>query len=56
MAGIIALVYNGWSIFCRLAEPEEHMEATTARPMLQNLVGCLARSGAQFSCLTHNPV
>ena len=47
MAGIIALVYNWWNIFCRLAEPEEHMEAITSRPMLQNLVGCLARSGGK---------
>jgi len=47
MAGIIALVYNWWNIFCRLAEPEEHMEAITSRPMLQNLVGCLVRSGGK---------
>jgi len=47
MAGIIAHVYNWWNIFCRLAEPEEHMEAITSRPMLQNLVGCLVRSGGK---------
>lgn len=47
MAGIIALVYNWWNIFCRLADPGEHMEAITSRPLLQNVVGCLARSGGK---------
>jgi hypothetical protein len=47
MAGIIALVYNWWNIFCRLADPDEHMEAITSRPLLQNVVGCLAKSGGQ---------
>ena len=32
MAGIIALVFNWWNIFCRLADPDEQMEAITSRP------------------------
>ena len=47
MAGIIALVFNWWNIFCRLADPSEHMEAITSRPMLQNVIGCLAKSGGK---------
>ena len=47
MAGIIALVYNWWNIFCRLADPDEHMEAITSRPLLQNVIGCLARTGGK---------
>ena len=47
MARIVALVYNWWNIFCRLAEPEKHMEATTSRPALQNVIGRLVESGRQ---------
>jgi len=47
MAGIIALVFNWWNIFCRLADPSEHKEAITSRPLLQNVIGCLAKSGGK---------
>lgn len=33
-----ALVYNWWSIFCRLADPEHHREAITTRPTLLHSV------------------
>jgi hypothetical protein len=39
MARIIALVYNWWSMFTRLAIPEKHAEAITSRPLLLNAVG-----------------
>lgn len=39
MAGIIALIYNWWSLFTRLAIPEKHAEAITSRPLLLNAVG-----------------
>jgi hypothetical protein len=39
MARIIALVYNWWSLFARLAIPEKHAEAITSRPLLLNAVG-----------------
>jgi hypothetical protein len=35
----IALVYNWWSLFTRLAIPEKHAEAITSRPLLLNAVG-----------------
>ena len=39
MARTIALVYNWWSLFTRLAIPEKHAEAITSRPLLLNAVG-----------------
>lgn len=39
MARTIALVYNWWSMFTRLAIPEKHAEAITSRPLLLNAVG-----------------
>ncbi len=32
---------------CRLADPDEHMEAITSRPLLQNVIGCLAKTGGK---------
>ena len=32
MAGIVALVYNWWSLFVRLADPDHHREAITHGP------------------------
>jgi hypothetical protein len=34
MARFIALIYNWWSLFVRLAEPSKHLEAMTSRPLL----------------------
>ena len=31
---LVALVYNWWNLFTRLAEPGRHMEAATSRPLL----------------------
>jgi hypothetical protein len=45
MARLIALVYNWWNIFTRLAQRDHHMEAITSRPMLLHAVGRLITSG-----------
>lgn len=45
IARIIALIYNGWNIFARLANPDKHMEAITSRPLLLSSVGRLTQSG-----------
>lgn len=45
MASLVGIVYNWWNIFCRLAEPDKHMEAKTSRPQFQNIIGRLARTG-----------
>lgn len=39
MARIIALIYNWWTLFVRLIEPEHHLEALTSRPLLLHAVG-----------------
>ena len=33
MARIVALIYNWWSLFVRLADPNQHTEAITSRPL-----------------------
>jgi hypothetical protein len=47
IARLIALVYNWWNIFARLARPDQHMEAVTSRPLLLNAVGRLVKTGRQ---------
>lgn len=39
MARLIALIYNWWTIFVRLIEPNRHIEAITSRPLLLSAVG-----------------
>jgi hypothetical protein len=36
---MIALVYNGWSLFVRLVESDNHYEAIVSRPLLLHGVG-----------------
>ncbi len=45
IARIIALIYNRWNIFTRLANPDKHMEAITRRPLLLSSVGRVTESG-----------
>ena len=47
MASSIALIYNWWSLFVRLAIPEKHAEAITSRPLLLNAVGKQTTHGGQ---------
>jgi hypothetical protein len=39
MAKIVALIYNWWNLYCRLANPNTHLEAITSRPLLLHGVG-----------------
>jgi hypothetical protein len=39
VARSVALVYNWWNLFVRLAEPDKHLEAITSRPLLLHSVG-----------------
>lgn len=39
MARIIALIYNWWTLFARLVNPNKHTEALTSRPLLLHAVG-----------------
>ena len=47
MARMIALIYNWWSLFVRMANPENHLEAITSKPLLLSSVGRLTKSGRQ---------
>ena len=54
MARMIALIYNWWTLFARLANPDTHLEAITSRPLLLSSVGRLVRSGRQKTLIvTH---
>jgi Transposase DDE domain group 1 len=46
-ARMVALVYNWWNIFVRLAEPDKHLEAITSRPLLLAGIAGRTRHGRQ---------
>jgi hypothetical protein len=46
-ACMVALVYNWWNIFVRLAEPDKHLEAITSRPLLLAGIAERTRHGRQ---------
>ena len=39
MARCVALVFNWWNLFVRLADPNHHREAITSRPLLLQAIG-----------------
>ena len=45
MARLIAIVANWWNVFCRLADPTAHREATTSRPAYMSIMGRIVESG-----------
>lgn len=47
MARSVALVYNWWSLFVRLADPDRHLEAITSRPLLLHAVARQTRHAGQ---------
>jgi len=47
MARLIALAYNWWSLYVRLAIPERHAEVITSRPLLLYGVGVQTRHAGQ---------
>jgi hypothetical protein len=47
MARIVALIYNWWTLFVRLADPSQHTEAITSRPLLLYAVGRQTRHANQ---------
>lgn len=44
---MIALIYNWWNLFVRLAVPDKHLEAITSRPLLLHGVGKLVNHSGQ---------
>jgi Transposase DDE domain group 1 len=53
-ARTIALIYNWWSLFVRLADPSKRREAITSRPLLLGAVGRRTTHSGQV-CLTITP-
>ena len=47
MARAVALVYDWWSLFARLIDPDRHAEAITSRPLLLHAVARQTRHGGQ---------
>ena len=47
MSRMIALIYNWWNLYVRLALPGQHHEAITSRPMLLTSVGRLTKHSGQ---------
>ncbi|MHB8253130.1 MAG: hypothetical protein ACYDEV_05405 [Acidiferrobacter sp.] len=47
IARMVALVYNWWNLFVRLANPHKHHEAITSRPLLLHGVATQTQHGGQ---------
>ena len=47
MARITALIYNWWSLFVRLANPDQHTEAVTSLPLMLYAIGKQTRHAGQ---------
>lgn len=47
IARIIGLIYNWWTLFVRLIEPNYHLEAITSRPLLLHAVGTQTQHAGQ---------
>lgn len=47
MARMVALVYNWWTLFVRLAQPHKHFEAISSRPLLLHGVAMQTRHAGQ---------
>ncbi len=44
---MVALVYNWWTLYVRLNNPNSHRESITSRPLLMSAIGKLTESGRQ---------
>ncbi len=49
LAAIVALIYNWWSLFVRLADPEHHREAITSRPLLLSAIARKTQHAGQVT-------
>ena len=54
LAGVVALVYNWWSLFVHLAEPDHHREAITTRPLLLTAVARQTQHAGQVKLTISN--
>jgi len=54
-AGMVALIYNWWSLFVRLADPEHHREAITTRPLLLSAMARRTQHAGQVTLTISSP-
>ena len=55
MARIVALVCNWWNLFVRLADPDQHREAITSRPLLLQAIGRQTQHAGQTTITVTSP-
>jgi hypothetical protein len=55
MARIVALVSNWWNLFVRLADPDQHREAITSRPLLLQAIGRQTQHAGQTTITVTSP-
>jgi DDE family transposase len=55
LAAIVALIYNWWSLFVRLADPEHHREAITSRPLLLSAIARRTQHAGQITLSISSP-
>src|ERR1700704_2985198 len=55
LAGTVALVYNWWNLFTRLADPEHHREAITSRPLLLSAIARKTQHAGQVTLSISSP-
>ena len=51
----MALIYNWWSLFVRLADPDHHREAITSRPLLLSAVARKTQHAGQLTLSISSP-
>ncbi len=49
LARTVALIYNWWSLFARLADPEHHREAIATRPLLLSAIARRTQHAGQVT-------
>jgi hypothetical protein len=55
MARIVALVCNWWNLFVRMADPDQHREAITSRPLLLHGIGRQTQHAGQTTITVTSP-
>ena len=55
IARIVALAANWWNLFVRLADPDQHREAITTRPLLLQAIGRQTQHAGQTTIIITSP-
>ena len=55
MARCVALVFNWWNLYARLADPDHHREAITSRPLLLTAIGRRTQHAARTTLHVSSP-